>query len=94
MTATLDQISKGRVSLNIVTGGSPMELAMDGDFLAHDDRYRRTHEFVEIMKKIWTDEDVSITGEFFQVKNAKLNPKPDQKPYPKLYLGGFFRLCN
>lgn len=89
MAATLDHISNGRVSLNIVTGGSPMELAMDGDFLDHDGRYRRTDEFTEILKMTWThDSAYSYDGEFFRIENSITRPKPVQRPYPRLYLGG------
>ena len=51
---TLDHFSRGRVSLNIVTGGSDSELARDGDWSAKDDRYRRTDEFLDVVRAIWT----------------------------------------
>ena len=66
---TLDHFSGGRVSLNIVTGGSDSELARDGDWSAKDDRYRRTDEFLDIVRAIWTSaEPFDYEGEFYQVK--------------------------
>ena len=88
MVATLDIISNGRVSLNIVTGGSPIELAMDGDFVEHDKRYERTDEFIEVMKRVWLDDSFSFEGNYFHTENTKIPVKPIQNPYPKLYLGG------
>jgi alkanesulfonate monooxygenase len=88
MAATLDHISQGRLNLNIVTGGSPLELAMDGDFLVHDERYRRTDEFLEVLKAVWAADDVSHAGRYFQIKGATLRPRPLQTPHPRLYLGG------
>jgi len=88
MVATLDQISEGRIAINIVTGGSPMELAMDGDHLAHDDRYRRTDEFIRVLKAAWRGKAFDFDGEFYQVKGAVFRPPPLQEPRPPIYLGG------
>jgi alkanesulfonate monooxygenase len=88
MAATLDHVSGGRVSLNIVTGGSPPELAMDGDFVEHDARYRRTAEFIAVMKRVWSGDDVDFAGEFYRIRGATLRPRPAQTPFPRLYLGG------
>lgn len=49
--ATIDYWSGGRALVNIVTGGSPTELASDGDFLDHDTCYRRTKEFIQVLKR-------------------------------------------
>ncbi|USL45558.1 LLM class flavin-dependent oxidoreductase [Priestia megaterium] len=88
MVSTLDVLSNGRVSLNVVSGGSPKELAMDGDFTNHDKRYERTKEFTEILRGVWEDDPFNYTGRFYKIDNAKFTPAPLQKPYPKLYLGG------
>jgi alkanesulfonate monooxygenase len=88
MAATLDQISGGRVYLNIVTGGSPLELAMDGDFVEHDSRYARTEEFLQVLSGVWDQDCFSYTGKFFNVRDARFKPVPVQKPRPRLYLGG------
>lgn len=86
--ATLDHVSDGRVSLNVVTGGSPMELAMDGDHEPHDRRYARTREFMAILRAVWSGDAVDYRGEFFRIVEASLEPKPVQPSGPPLYLGG------
>lgn len=86
--ATLDHVSGGRVSLNIVTGGSPMELAMDGDHEPHDRRYARTAEFMSVLRAVWTGDGVDFAGEFFRIVGACLVPKPLQPDGIPLYLGG------
>lgn len=86
--ATLDYLTGGRALVNIVTGGSPVELAADGDFLGHDDRYRRTAEFIRILKRLFTEESVDHEGEFFRLKGGSLTPKPVQRPRPPIYFGG------
>ena len=53
--ATLDQFSNGRVALHIITGGNDAEQQRDGDFLDHDARYRRTDEYLDIVRKTWTE---------------------------------------
>lgn len=89
MAATLDQICKGRLSLNIVTGGSPQELAMDGDFVTHDERYARTDEFCELLKLSWGKAPVAhFKGTYFSAQNAAFEPRPMQVQGPRLYLGG------
>ena len=86
---TLDHFSGGRVSLNIVTGGSDSELARDGDWSAKDDRYRRTDEFLDIVRAMWTSaEPFDYEGEFYQVKNAFSDVKPLQRPSIPIYFGG------
>ena len=80
MAATLDHVSGGRVSLNIVTGGSPPELAMDGDFVEHDARYRRTAEFIAVMKRVWSGDDVNFAGEFYRIRGATLRPRRPRRP--------------
>jgi alkanesulfonate monooxygenase len=86
---TLDHFSGGRVSLNIVTGGSDSELARDGDWSAKVDRYRRTDEFLDVVRAIWTSaEPFDYGGEFYQVKNAFSDVKPLQRPSIPIYFGG------
>src|SRR5262245_31703639 len=53
---TLDHFTGGRVSLNIVTGGSDSDLARDGDWSEKDNRYRRTDEFLDVVRTVWTSE--------------------------------------
>jgi alkanesulfonate monooxygenase len=89
MAVTLDHISQGRLSLNIVTGGRPTEQAMYGDYLDHDARYRRTREFMQICRKLWSSSTVfDFDGEFHKLKDSKLETLPLQPGGPKLYFGG------
>ena len=85
--ATLDQLSEGRLLINIVSGmDNPHEY---GDF--QDDperRYARTREFMLLCKRLWTEEKVSFAGEFYRVEGATCAPRPRQTPHPPLYFGG------
>ncbi len=86
---TLDHFTGGRVSLNIVSGGSDSELAKDGDWSVKDDRYRRTDEFLDIVRKVWASpEPFSYEGEFYKVQNAFSDVKPLQQPSIPIYFGG------
>src|SRR5918912_1957998 len=85
---TFDYLSGGRLSINVVTGGSPDELARDGDFLDHAARYRRTREFVRVMKLLFEQERVTVEGEFFRLREARLHPRPVQRPRPPFYIAG------
>ncbi len=84
--ATVDYWSGGRALVNIVTGGSPAELASQGDFYDHGARYRRTREYIQVLKKLFTEDEVTHQGEFFKFKGASLFPK--LKTAPKIYFGG------
>jgi alkanesulfonate monooxygenase len=87
--ATLDQISGGRVSLHIITGGSDADQARDGDYVDHDTRYRRTDEYLGLMRRMWTeDRPFDHAGEFYRVTKAGSDVKPVQKPHVPLYFGG------
>ena len=88
--ATFDYLSGGRARVNIVTGGIPSELAADGDFLEHDARYRRTEEFITLLKRLFTEQNVNHKGEFYQLENATLFPKLVQQS-PQIYFGGASR---
>ncbi|MFH5182627.1 FMNH2-dependent alkanesulfonate monooxygenase [Paenibacillus sp. TAB 01] len=88
MTATLDRFSKGRLLINVVTGGDPVELAGDGLFLSHDDRYELTGDFLSVWRKELEGEEVDFEGNYLQVKGGKVLYPTVQKPYPPLYFGG------
>ena len=88
MASTLDRLSGGRVLINVVAGGDPVELAGDGLFLNHDDRYELTREFLSVWKDLLAGETVSFQGKHIRVENANLPFPPVQKPYPPLYFGG------
>ena len=88
-TAALDRISNGRLLLNIVTGGSPKELAGDGLLLDHDERYQLTNEFLTIWRRLLADGQIDFTGKYLTAREANLRSFVRlQKPYPPLWFGG------
>jgi alkanesulfonate monooxygenase len=88
MAATFDRFSKGRLLVNVVAGGDPVELAGDGLFLNHDDRYELTDEFLSIWREALNGTDVDFDGNYLNVKGGEVLYPPVQKPYPPLYFGG------
>jgi alkanesulfonate monooxygenase len=88
MTATLDRLSNGRLLLNVVTGGDPLESEGDGVFLRHDARYAATAEFLDVWRRVLAGETVDASGEHVRVKGARVLYPPAQRPHPPLYLGG------
>jgi alkanesulfonate monooxygenase len=88
MTATLDRISEGRVLINVVAGGNSKELEGDGLFLAHDERYKATDEFLHLWRSLLTGETVTYNGNYVSVNDGKLLFPPVQTPHPPIYFGG------
>ncbi|QHW31226.1 FMNH2-dependent alkanesulfonate monooxygenase [Paenibacillus rhizovicinus] len=88
MSSTFDRLSNGRLLINVVTGGDPVELASEGVFLEHDERYDLTSEFLDIWRKELSGETVDYEGDHLRVKGGKVLYPPVQKPYPPLYFGG------
>ncbi|WP_093230585.1 FMNH2-dependent alkanesulfonate monooxygenase [Thermoflavimicrobium dichotomicum] len=88
MASTFDRLSNGRLLLNVVTGGDPVELAGDGLFLEHDARYELTDEFLTIWRQALEGDEVHFEGTHLRVKGGKVLFPPLQSPYPPLYFGG------
>ena len=89
MAATFDRLSNGRILINVVTGGDPVELAGDGLFVDHDTRYKITDEFLTIWRSVLAnEEEVNFEGEQLRVRGAKVLFPAGQRPYPALYFGG------
>ncbi|MGM3307122.1 FMNH2-dependent alkanesulfonate monooxygenase [Anabaena sp. WFMT] len=88
MAATFDRISGGRLLINVVTGGDPVELAGDGLHLSHDDRYKLTDEFLSVWREIAAGEVANFEGDYLNIKEGKILFPPVQKPYPPLWFGG------
>jgi alkanesulfonate monooxygenase len=87
--ATLDHLTGGRLALHIITGGSDGEQARDGDWLDHDTRYRRTDEYLEIVRRVWTsDAPFDHAAEFYRIAGAFSDVKPLQQPAIPIYFGG------
>ncbi|MBC7579611.1 MAG: LLM class flavin-dependent oxidoreductase [Tardiphaga sp.] len=76
--ATIDQFSKGRVSLHVITGGNAKELRQDGNTLDDkDERYARTDEWLDVLKAEWTSEKpFTYNGKYFQIENGFAQVKP------------------
>ena len=89
MITTFDQVSRGRLCINLIAGMNEQELEVDGLRYSKEDRYALMDEEVSIMKALWTSEaPVDHDGRFHQLKGASVYPRPYQEPYPKIYLGG------
>jgi alkanesulfonate monooxygenase len=86
MAGTFQNLSGGRLLLNVVTGGESHEQRMFGDFLDKEARYQRCDEFLTIVRRLWAGETVDFDGEHLQVEAARLDQIPD--PVPDLYFGG------
>jgi alkanesulfonate monooxygenase len=88
MTATLDRISNGRLLINVVTGGDPVENKGDGVFLDHDARYEVTREFLTVYNDLLAGKTVNFQGKHIRIENGSLLFPPRQSPRPPLYFGG------
>ena len=92
MAATLDRLSGGRLLVNLVTGGDPDELAGDGLFLPHEERYALSTEFLtvwrEVLRASHEGEAVDFDGDQLRVKGGKLLYPPVSRPYPSVFFGG------
>lgn len=86
MAATFQNLSGGRLLLNVVTGGESHEQRAYGDFLDKDERYERCDEFLEIVRRLWTGDEVTFAGRHLRVEQARLQQLPD--PVPGIYFGG------
>lgn len=84
---TIDILSEGRVICGFGIGWSKEEYLAAN--IPYEKRGERANEILEAMKKIWTDDIVEFNGEFYKIPKSIINPKPIQKPYPKILLGGF-----
>ncbi|HQQ62387.1 MAG TPA: FMNH2-dependent alkanesulfonate monooxygenase [Pseudomonadales bacterium] len=88
MASTFDRLSSGRLLVNVVTGGDPVELESDGSWLKHDERYEAADEFLHIWRKVLAGDSVDFEGKHIHVKGAKILYPPVQSPHPPLYFGG------
>jgi len=86
MIATFQQLSQGRLLLNVVAGGSAAEQRGYGDFADKDERYDRAEEFLAVVRAALTGETYTHQGKHFQIEGGRLNDVPDR--VPDVYLGG------
>ncbi len=87
MATTFDRQTRGRILINIVTGGDTEELEGDGLFLPHDERYAQADEFLDIWGGLDRRETVDHDGKYLRVRGARDLFKPFQ-PHIPLYFGG------
>ena len=89
MTSTLDIISKGRTELGIGAGWYEDEyIAYGFNFLSNTTRIKQLDESISIIKSMWTENRTAFDGRYYKVNGAICNPKPIQKPYPTIMIGG------
>jgi probable F420-dependent oxidoreductase len=84
---TLDILSDGRALIGLGIGWSKDEFEVSG--IPYKERGTRADEYLQVLKKIWTDDVVEYEGRFYNIPASKIGPKPVQKPHPPILLGGF-----
>ena len=94
MAATLDRISDGRLLINVVTGGDPVENKGDGIFLSHAERYEVTREFLDVWQGLFSGQPVDYQGKHIRVEDGRLFYPPVQAGGPPLYFGGSSDAAN
>jgi FMNH2-dependent dimethyl sulfone monooxygenase len=90
--ATADHMSNGRVAVNVVSGWFKDEFRQLGEpWLEHDERYRRSAEFMQALRTYWTEDDAQFGGDFYRIRDFTLKPKPlswEGRPHPEIFQGG------
>src|SRR5882757_622443 len=90
--ATADHLSGGRFAVNVVSGWFKGEFTALGEpWLEHDERYRRTEEFIRALRAIWTEDHAELAGDFYRIRDFSLKPKPlntPERPHPEIFQGG------
>ncbi len=95
MAATLQRLSHNRVLINIVTGGDRAEQRAYGDFLDHDERYARTGEFIDVLRRCWSPAPFDYDGGHYHIEKGGLREPGGREPLddstanaPAIYFGG------
>lgn len=87
--ASADVLSGGRFAVNVVSGWFKGEFhALGEPWLEHDERYRRSEEFIRVLKASWTEPEAHFSGDFYNLHGYSLKPKPIQSPHPPIFQGG------
>ncbi len=90
--ATADHMSHGRFAVNVVSGWFKGEFTALGEhWLDHDERYRRSEEFIRALRGIWTEDEFTLAGDFYRIREFTLKPKPVDVPgraHPEIFQGG------
>lgn len=92
--ATISVLSKGRIAINVVSGWFRGEFHAIGEpWLDHDERYRRSEEFIRALRGIWGQDDFTFKGDFYRFTNYTMKPKPVD-PQPEIFQGGSSRAAR
>jgi FMNH2-dependent dimethyl sulfone monooxygenase len=90
--ASADVISGGRAAVNVVSGWLKDEFTGLGEpWLDHDERYRRSEEFIRVLRELWTDDHAEFGGDFYRIHDFDIEPKPhavEGRPHPEIFQGG------
>jgi probable F420-dependent oxidoreductase len=84
--STLDNLSQGRIEVGFGAGGPTRALSAFG--VQADGLVTRFTEGIRLMKECWTEPEITFDGRFWQLRGARMEPKPVQRPYPPVWLGG------
>ncbi len=84
--ATLDHLSRGRLTLGVSLGGTEGEYRSLG--VPMKERVARLRENLALLRRLWSEEEVTFQGRFYQIEGASVNPKPMQRPSIPVWLGG------
>lgn len=92
--ATINHLTNGRIAVNVVSGWFRGEFKAIGEhWLDHDERYRRSEEFIRALRGIWTEDSFTFRGDFYRFDNYSLKPKPID-PQPEIFQGGSSRAAR
>ena len=92
--ATISHIAGGRIAVNVVSGWFRGEFAAIGEhWLDHDERYRRSEEFIRALRGIWSEDRFSFRGDFYRFAGYTMRPKP-LGPTPEIFQGGSSRAAR
>ena len=94
MIASINHFTGGRIAINVVSGWFRGEFSAIGEhWLDHDERYRRSEEFIRALRGIWTEDDFTFRGDFYRFNNYSMKPKPID-PQPEIFQGGSSRAAR
>ncbi|HSH73507.1 MAG TPA: dimethyl sulfone monooxygenase SfnG [Methylophilaceae bacterium] len=89
LATTADHLSNGRWAVNVVSGWFKEEFTALGEpWLEHDERYRRSEEFIRVLKGLWGEGPFTFKGDFYRINELAYKPGPVQKPHPEIFQGG------
>lgn len=92
--ATISHLTGGRIAVNVVSGWFRGEFQAIGEpWLDHDERYRRSEEFIRTLRGVWSEDSFTFNGDFYRFRDYSLKPKP-LNPLPEIFQGGSSRAAR